>query len=234
MTLSASITETPAATGLDDTRLSLLDFIEGQLASGDLLVGQRLPSERELAEKLRCSRYELRRQMAVLEDEGRVTRGVGRGTFLQPPSPSRATNPQASSPHAIIEARTAWEPALMPLVAVRASSEDFARIRDRLVEGDHAHAAKDREEADIAFHHSLVAATHNDVVLRIHRHLESSRRSLAWGRVGQDIYTPENWKSCQHEHALIVAALEERDAPAARRSMRAHLISVRRQFFGEI
>ncbi len=58
----------------------LLDHIDARLQVGD-----PLPSERELADSLDVSRMTARRVLTELEAEGRVTRAVGRGTFVSAP-----------------------------------------------------------------------------------------------------------------------------------------------------
>jgi GntR family transcriptional regulator len=57
---------------------SLLDKIE----SGELVPGDRLPSERELSEKLGVNRLTLRRAFRVLEDQGLLIRRRGSGTYV--------------------------------------------------------------------------------------------------------------------------------------------------------
>jgi GntR family transcriptional regulator len=52
----------------------------------NLKVGDALPSERELAEGLDVSRMTARRVLSELMDEGRVSRAVGRGTFVSKPT----------------------------------------------------------------------------------------------------------------------------------------------------
>lgn len=59
----------------------LLDEIDRNLKVGDAL-----PSERELAEGLDVSRMTARRVLSELMDEGRVSREVGRGTFVAKPT----------------------------------------------------------------------------------------------------------------------------------------------------
>ena len=59
----------------------LLDEIDRNLKVGDAL-----PSERELAEGLDISRMTARRVLSELMDEGRVSRAVGRGTFVAKPT----------------------------------------------------------------------------------------------------------------------------------------------------
>lgn len=60
---------------------ALLDQIDRNLEVGDAL-----PSERELAEDMDVSRMTARRVLSELMDEGRVSRAVGRGTFVSEPT----------------------------------------------------------------------------------------------------------------------------------------------------
>jgi len=60
---------------------SLLDRIE----SGELSSGDRLPSERELSERLNVNRLTLRRALRVLEDQGLLIRRRGSGTYVAEP-----------------------------------------------------------------------------------------------------------------------------------------------------
>ena len=54
--------------------------------------GTRLPTERQLAVDLGVSRSAIRHAMAELQAEGRVSREVGRGTFLRRPLPAGRTS----------------------------------------------------------------------------------------------------------------------------------------------
>src|SRR5260370_532121 len=64
--------------------------------------GTRLPTERQLAGDLGVSRSAVRHALAVLQAEGRVSREVGRGTFLRfpaaPGSPDGSGSPGRARP----------------------------------------------------------------------------------------------------------------------------------------
>jgi GntR family transcriptional regulator len=58
------------------------DYITGQIASGKLRVGTRLPSERDLADQWGIAYQTVRRAMRELRERGLVASVVGKGTFV--------------------------------------------------------------------------------------------------------------------------------------------------------
>jgi DNA-binding FadR family transcriptional regulator len=211
---------------------SVAQYLDSQILAGALGPGGRVPTERALADMLGCSRHDVRRQLDVLESQGRITRQVGRGTFLTADgadSPAAVAAPVEISPLDLIDARAAWEPNLMTLVAVAATAEDFAEIRRCLEMGEAAQASDEFAEWDIAFHRALAMATHNSVVVALNDMVESGRRRLAGSALDVRPYTPQNYAVCQRDHRAIAEAVFDRDAARSREAMRHHLQTVRGQ-----
>ncbi len=80
--------------GLDRTSYiplyrQLVNDLIRRMESGELQPGQRIPSERELAERLKVSRITARQALSHLEQLGRVYREQGRGTFVAAPRLAR-------------------------------------------------------------------------------------------------------------------------------------------------
>lgn len=69
--------------------IQIADRLVSQIESGELSPGDRLPSERELSEKLGINRMTLRRALRVLESQGLVLRKHGVGTFVGEPKIDR-------------------------------------------------------------------------------------------------------------------------------------------------
>jgi DNA-binding transcriptional regulator YhcF (GntR family) len=66
-------------------------IIATRIATGELSIGERLPSEDSLSEILGVSRSTLRLALAEFEREGLIERTPRRGTFLRQMPPPRAT-----------------------------------------------------------------------------------------------------------------------------------------------
>jgi len=66
-----------------DQRHRLAEIILAESRRAGLGSGAKLPTERQLAADLGATRTSVRRALAVLEADGRISREVGRGTFLR-------------------------------------------------------------------------------------------------------------------------------------------------------
>lgn len=62
--------------------IQIHDRIREEIESGKWLVGDRLPSERELATTFNVSRMTLRQAIQTLSDEGILERRIGSGTYV--------------------------------------------------------------------------------------------------------------------------------------------------------
>jgi GntR family transcriptional regulator len=69
--------------------IQIAEGLIGQVESGELLPGDRLPPERELSEQLGVNRMTLRRALGVLEAQGLVVRRHGVGTYISEPKIDR-------------------------------------------------------------------------------------------------------------------------------------------------
>src|ERR1700731_1377484 len=106
----------------------LLDYVE---VTG-LRVGDRLPSERDLAEALRVSRASVRQATVALEVRGTLEVRHGDGIYLRSlPNDSGHLMELTTQQHrlpAILEAREALETQLAALAAARRTEEDLAEM----------------------------------------------------------------------------------------------------------
>lgn len=63
------------------------DYVAGQIEAGELTPGQKLPSERDLADEWGIAYQTVRRTMAELRERGLVISVVGKGTFVSKEPP---------------------------------------------------------------------------------------------------------------------------------------------------
>jgi GntR family transcriptional regulator, uxu operon transcriptional repressor len=206
--------------------------------SGGDGIAARLPAERELAAELGVSRSAVRQAMGVLEAQGRISREVGRGTFLRSGDASGRADGAVGggqddfSPADVMLVRRMFEPQVMPLVVAWATARDFAEMDRCLDGGDHAPGFEEFEQWDAALHRTIVAASRSPLLVRLYSQVELARRGRVWGDMKRRSASPEHRAEYQRDHAEIVTALKSRDAETAVAAMRAHLARVSSHLLG--
>jgi DNA-binding FadR family transcriptional regulator len=214
-----------------------LDAIRRYVASARIAVHDRLPSERDLAERLGMTRNRLRGGLRKLADEGLVWRHVGRGTFKgerPPPGGGAAAMSLAKlvAPPEVMEARIAIEPELARLAAFRANSNDLAEI-DRCVERMAGTADWQAwAQWDKRFHRAVALAARNTLLLAMFDMGQAHRGAEVYGKLNEAYATKARREEATREHAGIAKAIRARDWQAAEAQMRAHVMTVKRQIFG--
>lgn len=212
----------------------ILTRLRTWIENSGLKQGARLPSERELAQILGISRSELRKSMMILEVEGRVERGVGRGTFLSRRSGAGRRSSQAAriaelaertGPHEAMMARIAIEPELASLAAIHASTRQLRDIADLAEAMKVASSWAKYEKLDAEFHDLIARASGNSLLHEVHNIINQVRLVVVWQRLDTSRKSPPDDYHSFSEHDQIVAALEQRDGVAARQAMRQHLKS---------
>jgi DNA-binding FadR family transcriptional regulator len=242
-----------------DHRHRLAGIILAESRRAGLGSGARLPTERQLAADLGATRTSVRRALAVLEAEGRISREVGRGTFLRDapwtpagdgavradgadggPSSAAALDPAAGYPdHAgfapadVMAVRRLLEPPAMKLVVAWATTADFEEMSRCLAGGERAASYDEFETWDLALHRSIVAASHSPLLARLYAVLEEARHGRFWGDLKRRSASRERQLAYQADHKELVAALRARDADRAVDAMRVHLARVAGHLFDE-
>ena len=192
--------------------------------------GDKLPSERELAETLRVSRSSIRDAIRGLELSGLVEPRQGAGTIVREISPNSLVNPLANAlkprkelVSELLDFRKMLEPPLAARAATHASAEEIAEMEEilRRQEEKHNHGESAVAE-DAEFHYSVALASDNSVVLKVLDVLmdllrETRERSLqVEGRSHRSLAG----------HRRILAAIKSHDAEAAKAAMRRHIEDV--------
>src|SRR6201991_650180 len=117
---------------------AIVEQIRGLIRSEQLKPGDRLPSERDLGERMGVSRVTIREALRVLEAGGLIEIRVGArgGAFVTTPSKSKIGTGLAdlislSSVTAaeVTEARQVFELGIIPIVIERATDEDIEELR---------------------------------------------------------------------------------------------------------
>jgi DNA-binding FadR family transcriptional regulator len=215
-----------------------LERLQRAIQLGRFLPGDRLPSERDLAEQLRVSRTTVRAAVGVLARKGLVTvrRGAAGGIVVRTPEPGgkrRELKAALEEIRIVYEYREAVECAAARLAAERRRPVDL-RALGRLLKAMEAltatRASREQPEnvgrfqaADSAFHLAIAQAAGNALLLRA---VEDARAGM-FSPVGAIFRRLED--NANDFHALIAAAIAAGDGEAAAAAMGAHIAEGRRR-----
>ena len=192
--------------------------------------GDKLPSERELAEMLQVSRSSIRDAIRGLELMGLVEPRQGAGTIVRELSAESVVNPFANSlkhqrdqVSVLLDFRKMLEPPLAARAATHATDDEIAEMEEILQRQENKMALGEAAVAeDTEFHYSIALASGNTVVLKVLDVVmdllrETRERSLqVEGRAQRSLAG----------HRRILAAIKRRDAESAKAAMRRHVEDV--------
>jgi GntR family transcriptional repressor for pyruvate dehydrogenase complex len=192
--------------------------------------GDKLPSERELAEMLQVSRSSIRDAIRGLELMGLVEPRQGAGTIVREISAESVVNPfantlkqQREQVAELLDFRLMLEPPLAARAATHATEDELAEMEEILQRQD---AKMKRGEAavdeDTEFHYAIALASGNTVVLKVLDVImdllrDTRERSLqVEGRAQRSLAG----------HRRILSAIKRHDGEAAKAAMRRHVEDV--------
>ncbi|HCP80172.1 MAG TPA: GntR family transcriptional regulator [Octadecabacter sp.] len=217
--------------------------IEQLILRGILKPGERLPSERELSERLGVSRPSLREALSELQDSGLLTSRAGSGVFVGDVLGSAFSE-------TLVRLFTNHEEAVFDYIAFRRDMEGLAaeraatlgtetdlKVIDTIFKKmEAAHSKRNpRDEAglDADFHLSIIEASHNVIMLHMMRSMyQLLREGVFYNR--QIMFKQRTTRDMLlDQHRAINDALQARDADAARAAVEAHLGFVEEALFDQ-
>jgi len=223
---------------------SVVRQIEELILRGILRPGERLPSERDLADKLGVSRPSLREAIGELAEAGLLVSRAGSGVFVAEVLGS------AFSP-ALVKLFATHEEAVFDYIAFRRDMEGLAaeraarlgsetdlRVIDTIFRKmEAAHQKRDptdEAQLDAAFHMAIIEASHNVIMLHMLRSMFDllqdgvfyNRQVMFRNRVTRE--------DLLDQHRAMNEAVQARDPVAARAAVEAHLTYVEQAFIDQM
>lgn len=238
-----SSTLSSAAPGQDRggvrTTEDVVQLVQTWIESAKLREGDRLPTERALAEQFALNRNLVRRAFLQLDRMGLINRHVGRGTFVGS-APARAPGaaslrsapvpalPLDCSPAALLQARLLLEPRIATLAVANATQADLAALDQIVGDAEAATTPEAFEGLGQRFVEVLSAITRNPLIQAMVGLILGARRALGWQR-GTGLGEDERAQIVAGYRA-VVDAIRSRDPDAASATVSRMLLRDTRTF----
>ncbi|MAC80392.1 MAG: GntR family transcriptional regulator [Rhodobacteraceae bacterium] len=212
--------------------------VELLILRGILRPGERLPSERDLAERLGVSRPSLRDALADLQDQGLLVARAGSGIFVADvlgsafsPALVRLMGNHDTAMSDYLSFRRDMEGLAAERAARAGSDSDLKVIATVLarMEAMHKRGTAEEEAAlDAQFHMAIIEASHNVVMLHMMRSMyDLLQRGVFYNRRAIFDQVPAR-DALLDQHRTINGALQARDPARARAAVEDHLDFVER------
>ncbi len=207
----------------------LTRYIWTQLNDGD-----KLPTEKALADQLNVGRSSIRETLRSIEAIGLLEVRRGSGYFVTKHTGNLIRGPvelllslEDQSLNEIIEARAVFEDAIAPLIVERISKQeiDEAKLALENLEQSIINGHADLEW-DQRFHQVLYKASHNSVIYHIQDLVTQIIQKIPSSYLESEMFSRETLEF----HKIILDSLEKRDVEGVRSSLKSHNEWIRRVF----
>jgi GntR family transcriptional repressor for pyruvate dehydrogenase complex len=209
-----------------------VERIAGMIRDGEYAPGDRLPSERKLAEQLQVGRTSVREAIRQLETIGLLEARHGLGTFVKDPSNEMIQAaflshllPDQDTLNKLFDLREIIEVEAAARAAQNAKPHQINAMRKWMETVEMCIAREDATGtiiADVEFHRQIMIATGNDILVNLMDSIVNLLRDMR----SDSMVIPDLLPKIISGHRSILATIEAGDSAAARQAMKAHLAEI--------
>jgi GntR family transcriptional repressor for pyruvate dehydrogenase complex len=209
----------------------IIDQIRDAVLSGKLKPGDRLASEKELADQFEVSKATMREALRVLEVMGliEIRKGLGGGIFIAEVGMRTTIHSiinflhfQSVSIKEITMLRYLIEPAVARIAASKITDKDVQNLKK--IVGEKTSGDEDQVSKEIGFHRYLARLAENTLLILIVDFVDNLLDSIkSKAKLGPDFY-----RNVRKSHQQILDCIIRKDGPGAALAMTRDLLEVDR------
>lgn len=213
-------------------RISIADEVvkrlKDQICSGNMEVGEKLPTEGELQKTLGVGRSTIREALRVLQAMGLIEMKSGRGAFIKSVREPSATSIEdwmvenEDRLADLMEVRIAVEAQAVELAIQRGTPEQLERLAE--IHNAFIQACEEQNSVKLAkldeeFHHAIFAAANNAFLSRLGRIISDALRTFRNHSFSHEKFAA----NALRPHGEILSAITNKATDKAISAMRNHM-----------
>ncbi len=222
----------------------VIQQIQSMIATGELKSGDKLPSERHLAEQLGVSRTSVREALRALQIIGLIEVKQGDGNFIKESFDQCLFEPLSamfmlhqSRPQEIVDLRRIIEMETASLAAQRISDEEIEELRGlihQLKGFNEIQDEKNSVKVDKEFHYKIAHSAKNLLLLNVLNVVSALMDNFIEDARGMILMDPQNKDVLIEQHENIFKAIENRNPKEASEAMGVHIDFIIKEYLNKI
>lgn len=208
--------------------------LEQLIWDGDYQPGHKIPSERQLTQRLGVSRTLIREALKELQGRGIIETRHGQGSFVASVISEVSKNSvldrlfqdHSRTLYDLLEVREQMEGQAAKLAAERGTKKDFYKIT-KAFKAMEAVESTDNAQQDYAFHLAIAEASHNPVLIHLLNSIKSVTLESVRASVDNLSHREQFRQQMDKHHKQIYNAIMSRHAQWAQKAAMAHIHHVR-------
>lgn len=208
----------------------VVEQIKEMLSRGSLNKGDRLPSERQMAETLEVSRSSVREALRELEMMGLIESRQGEGNFIKSNFEDILFEPfstifliKESNAREILELRNVIEKGTVVLAAERITEDELKDIKKVLDTAENSDSEDELAKLDIIFHYKIAQASKNFLLQSILNAVSSLIEASIKDIRKNIMIKAEHKEIIKKQHLEIYKSLESHNSKTSEKAMSNHL-----------
>ncbi|AKL97182.1 transcriptional regulator GntR family [Clostridium aceticum] len=208
----------------------IIEQIQNMIVDGTLKQGDKLPSERDLAESLKVSRASVREALRALEIIGITEVRQGEGNFIKTSFDNCLFEPLSvvfmlnkGKPEDILELRSILEIETVALAAARITEEELKELEELLVQLQDTENEEINVLLDKKFHYKIAQASKNFLIVNVLNVISSLMDTFIKEARGKILNNKDNADILMQQHEEIYLSIKHRNPKAASLAMSKHL-----------
>ncbi|HDR1212757.1 TPA: GntR family transcriptional regulator, partial [Pasteurella multocida] len=210
------------------------ELLKDELRKGIYTIGERLPPERDIAERFDVSRTVVREALIMLELENLISVRKGSGVYIiNLPSSNDSFDYLDVGPFELLQARQLLESSIAEFAAIQANRNDIVRLKEilkreyvTLEQGGNDDYSEDEE-----FHTAIAEITQNEVLIQMQKDLWKYRSNPMWKGLHSHIKVHHYRRLWLKDHEAILNSIQRKDPALAKKAMWQHLENVKQKLF---
>jgi GntR family transcriptional repressor for pyruvate dehydrogenase complex len=209
----------------------IVSQIKALIASGELKPGERVPSERDMANLLGVSRPSVREAIMVLEAMGLLESRQGGGTYVRSLTETSLADPLSAMVEkdpkllqSLVEVRKGIESWSAYLAASRATDAEIEQLRSLYQEMESQASSGGWDyDIDSKFHYAITTSTHNTLQLHVLNTIHGLFEATIHVTLSEFYKRQGYLEPLLQQHKAIFQSIADRDPEGARQNMMVHL-----------